>query len=318
MGTVRFSRDMMDACSSSWWSLYRDLPYVHGPDGYDWVNGAPMGPHYFARHLEAGLSGKHAEHWQGAVTDDSIFVAMEAGRINGLLIAAVRPKERTGNVLSAFAANDVRGRETTGRLLDEALAHFRALELTTAVAAPPPRTVEVQSPIYLSPMDAGFGWNKSRWPDNPYGVFLGGSIREFRVRPEIRERIETLRSEGVEIRRCSPEKARELRYYDSEVKVGDKERNVRAIAVAETATAWAEEPPSQRIWGEAIPLVVPDFRGRGIGKVLYHLGVAWLVEQGAVCTHLATDIDNPAQFIYRSTPLRYWYTSVCCMVKRLD
>jgi hypothetical protein len=72
-----------------------------------------------------------------------------------------------------------------------------------------------------------------------------------------------------------------------------------------------------RIWGESIPLVLPAFRNRGIGKVLYHLGVEWLVREGATHTHLATGIDNPAQFIYQSTPLQYWYTSVSGMSKHL-
>ena len=327
METTRFSRDLRDACSDFWWQLYHDRPYVHRPDGYDWVNGTPMGPHYFARHLGAGLSNKHTDHWQGDVTDGGIFVAMDRGMVCGLLVTAIQQSERVGSVLSAFAPSDVQGRQTTDRLLDEALAYFRDLELTVAVAAPPTRTVEVQSPLYLSLMDAGFGWDKSRWPHNPYGVFLGGSIAGFRVGPHIRAGIERLRRAGIAIRRCSPEEAGELLYHDSDTKVGERERKVRAIAevdgrvvghaVAETATEWAEEPPNQRIWGESIPLVLPAFRDRGVGKALYHLGVEWLVETGATCTYLATDIDNPAQFIYRSTPLRYWYTSVCCLVKRL-
>ena len=96
-------------------------------------------------------------------------------------------------------------------------------------------------------------------------------------------------------------------------------KNGRVVghAVASTATEWAEEPSNQRTWGESIPFVIPEFRGRGIGKVLYHLGVEWLVGEGAVHSFLATNLDNPAQFIYQSTPLQYWYTSVSGMSKRV-
>ena len=45
METVIFSDELRDECASFWWDQYKDLPYVHRPDGYQNVNSpAHIGP----------------------------------------------------------------------------------------------------------------------------------------------------------------------------------------------------------------------------------------------------------------------------------
>lgn len=323
MEVVHYDENLLDACAKFWWHLYKDMPYVHRPDGYDWVNGEPIGPQFFVRHLEWGLSNKSTKHWHGEVSIDSIFVALERKDVQGFLVSSVDREQHLGNILSAFSQRSSTGREVADRLLSAALSYFRSIDLVNVTAAPWSKTIEVDSPIFLALMDAGFAWDQYQWPDAGCGVFLGGSLKGFFLRPEIEEKIERLKMDNVEIRCCSAEEGQDFRYYHTGERVVAKEPNIRAVAlvgglvvghaIASTDTNSAEEPPDGRIWGEAIPVVIPQFRRLGIGKVLYHLGVESIVQQGAVCTFLATGIDNPARFIYRSTPLQYWYTSISGM-----
>ena len=207
MKVVELNEDLLDACAEFWWGIYQDRPYVHRPDGYDWTNGDPIGPHYFVNHLRAGLDAGHSAHWHGEVKQESIFVALEGAQPAGVLVSSVDAETQTGTILSAFAETTGHGRTVAEHLLQTALARFEALGLSVAVAGMPTKTIEVDSPIHLALRDAGFTWDARRWPDAGYGVFLGGSIEGFSVRPEINEKIEILRREGIEIRRCTPEEA---------------------------------------------------------------------------------------------------------------
>lgn len=55
--------------------------------------------------------------------------------------------------------------------------------------------------------------------------------------------------------------------------------------------------PGQR-GGFSSPGVHPDFRRRGIGTVLFHLGLDYLKSVGASCTEYGTGVTNPARFMY--------------------
>ncbi|MBM3240069.1 GNAT family N-acetyltransferase [Candidatus Poribacteria bacterium] len=72
-----------------------------------------------------------------------------------------------------------------------------------------------------------------------------------------------------------------------------------------------------RVLGLTTPKVIPSYRRRGIGKVLYHLGIEEVVRQGAQYGYTVTGIHNPARLIYRSVGFKYWYTHFWEMSKQL-
>jgi GNAT superfamily N-acetyltransferase len=100
--------------------------------------------------------------------------------------------------------------------------------------------------------------------------------------------------------------------------------DVTFVALVDSlAVGWLDEvkidDPDEygRVMGEAVPVVLPTFRRRGIGKVLYHLGMEEVVRRGARYGWTATGIYNPARLIYRSIGYRYWYTCFSRMSKYL-
>jgi len=156
-----------------------------------------------------------------------------------------------------------------------------------------------------------------------YGVYLGGSLEGFRLQPEIKEKIEKLREEGIAIERFTTEQFENLRRTDTGDKVGTFGGDVTFVALVDAlAVGWLEEVETWtdeygRTMGGTVPYVIPDYRRKGIGKVLYHLGIEEVVKRGAQYGWTATNIHNPARLIYRSIGYRYWYTSFGMMSKRL-
>jgi len=310
---------MLDACAEFWWSIYEHKPYVHPPDTYPTVNTPPIGKEYFVKRLKAGLSGCDTQHWAGEVTDDSIVLAEDGGKVEGILVCSIDREKLIGNILSAYMQRDARGREIADRLLSEALDRFRKMRLRRVVAGVGGK-MEVQCPIHLALLDAGFSWQKLWWD---YCVWLGGSLEGFRLQPEIMERIEKLRKEGVTFERCVKEQSPSLRWMDDgrEIKIDDKSHCafiafVNGIVVGCTfeVMTWEEE-------GEILCMVGPavsrNYRRRGIGKVLQHLGTEEAVRQGARYGFNSTEIHNPARLVYQSVGFRYWYTDFGRMLKHL-
>ena len=330
MKIVEYDESLVDKCAEFWWSLYEHMPYVHRPDGFDTVNGEPIGSHYFIKHLKAGLRGDDPQHWCGNVTDDSIFLAVDNGKVEGILITSIDYKKQLGNIISGFVRRNLKGRQVAEYLLKNMFQYFQKVQLKNIIAAPPTRTLEVESTFYLALLDTGFACDYNQFPDNArYGIFLGGSLKGFYLKPEITEKMEKLRKEGIEFERCTADQVQDLRFYDSGKKMDLGEADVTFVALKDnlvvgqaqsviTWTDWAEEPPHGRILGETVPFVVLQFRQRGIGKVLYHLGIKEIVKRGAECGFIHTEENNPARFIYRSIGYHYWYVSICGMRKHLQ
>jgi len=335
MKIVRFNENMLDECAEFWWSIYKDMPYVHRPDGYQNINTPPPGPDakYFVERLKAGLSGNDmgaplgAKHWAGEVNDDSIVLAVNEGKVEGILVSSIDREKLTSNILSAYVQRDNRGREIAGRLLGEALERFRKMGLNRVVAAPDQtKSLEVECPMHLALLDAGFAWEgdwEPGYPMHEYCVFLGGSLEKFRLQPEIKQKIEWLDEEGIPIERVTADGFDNLRRFDTGEKptLADEVTFV-ALYWGDTVVGWLPEVRTYedefgRIIGGAVPEVIPNFRRRGIGKVLYHLGIEEVVRQGAQYGYTGTNMHNPARLIYRSVGYQYWYTTFNMMSKRL-
>ena len=286
MRLARFRQNQQDACAEFWWSLYRDMPYVHRPDGYQTLNTAPIGPEYFVKHLGYGLSSDdYPSRWQGKVADDSIFVVENGGKIEGVLVSAIDSHTHTGSILSAYVSRDAQGRETAECMLTEALNHFRKLGLRRAEAAPRRgSSMEVESPIHLALLESGFGWENDWEPAHPnetYGVFLGGSLEQFSVGPKIHRRVEELQSEGIKIERAERDSFPSLRRLDTgeivdSIDDGDGNESAFVALVDGLAVGWTFEIMVFEDEGRKLcqvgPEVIPSYRRRGIGKVLQRLG----------------------------------------------
>ena len=330
MSIIRYNENMLDACAEFWWSIYEHMPYVHRPDGWVTINTPPIGPEFFGEHLKAGFSG--ASYWHGDVTDESVILIEDAGKIEGILVCSIDKEKLTGNILSCYVRRDYRGREIAEHLLNEALEHFRLLELHKAVET---RALEVECPIHLAMLDAGFSWEEN-WEQPPgeldkgfiydwptYQVFLGGSLEGFRLQPEIKEKIEKLRKEGIVIEHLSNDELRERRRLDNNQppELNPHTPDLFAALADGRLVGWlfemGVETDEERVMGGATPEVIPSYRRRGIGKVLYHLGIEDAVQHGAQYGYTCTGIHSPARLIYRSIGFRYWYTAFWDMSMRL-
>jgi len=321
---------MLDECAEFWWSIYKDMPYVHRPDGWVTINTPPIGPAFFGEHLKAGFSG--ASYWRGDVTEDSIILAENTGKIEGILVCSIDKEKLTGNILSCYVRRDYKGQKIAEHLLSEAIEYFRKLELHKAVVK---GALEVECPIHLAMLDTGFSW-EDNWAQPPdesgqapiydwptYQVFLGGSIEDFRLQPEIKEKIDKLRQEGIAIERLTADEFQKHRRLDNNQTPSSAPDTPEFFAalVDGRLVGWLFEmgvfTDEGRVLGLTTPEVIPSYRRRGIGKALYHLGIEEVVRQGAKYGYTVTGIHNPARLIYRSVGFRYWYTACLQMSKRL-
>jgi len=76
------------------------MPYVHRPDGWVTINTPPIGSEFFGKYLKEGLSG--ASYWHGDVTEDSIILVEDAGKIEGILVCSIDKEKLTGEILSRY------------------------------------------------------------------------------------------------------------------------------------------------------------------------------------------------------------------------
>jgi len=114
MKIVRFNENLLDECAEFWWSIYKDMPYVHRPDGHQIINTPPIGPNpeYFIKTLRDGFNS--AWYWTGDLspggevecarktTDDSVILAEGEGKIVGVLVCSIEEEKRTGDIMSCY------------------------------------------------------------------------------------------------------------------------------------------------------------------------------------------------------------------------
>lgn len=332
MRIVKYKKSMLDECIEFWWNIYEKMPYIHRPDGIVLINAPSVGPEYCAKILGDGLRGE--THWDGTIDYDCLVMIEDEGKLAGFLLCSIDKEKLTGNILSCYVQRDLHGREVANCLVDEALERFRKRGLLKAVAGPGiGRCLEVETPAHLAILDAGFAWNvwENDWQPpyatEQYGVFLGGSLESFGLKPEIMEKREKLYRDGIEIKFVIREEFRKLHRYDTggaEDKPELEYCDDTFVALVDGfAVGWlsewgaGEDDPPGIITGEAIPEVIPMYQRKGIGKVLYHLGINEMVKQGMRCGWTATGIYSPARLIYHSIGYRYWSTCFDGMKKWL-
>lgn len=263
--------------------------------------------------------------------DDTIFLATDDETLVGLMVCAIDIEASKGSILSAYMQRDQVGRHIADQLVDSALGFFQDAGLCTAVAGPDvTKSLEVESPIHLALLDAGFRWTgeMTAWAtsddeDEPivlpgYETYLGGSLADFRLDPEIHQRIETLEKTGISIEKYTSSQFEHLYRIAHDYFHGRKINGestfvalhegcaVGLLGEVATRSDWAERG-TPRIQGGCVPSVVPAYRGKGIGKVLYHLGMDEVVKQGAQCGSTQTGVSNHARSIYQSIGYTYWY-----------
>ena len=92
------------------------------------------------------------------------------------------------------------------------------------------------------------------------------------------------------------------------------------------AVGWLEEVDTYsdggevgtpRLQGGCVPVVIPQYRQKGIGKVLFHLGMEKVVKQGAQCGSTGTEVTNPARLIYQSIGFKNWFLAFNLMYKSI-
>lgn len=353
MVVTNFSDDKRDVCAGFWWKIYEHMSYVHLPDGYQNVQShSYLDPDYFLKRLDPGLSCNNTKRWHGEVRHDTIFLAWNGDDLQGILVCSMDEEEKAGGILSAFMHRNAAGQVAAAQLLGEALQFFQKSGADVVCAAPSvSKTLEAECPIHLALLDAGFAW-QDNWESAQdekgdafiksgpgYEVFLGGSLAEFEIGPDIRERIARLESLGIKIERYTPDRFDSIYRIDTQDKVhlpGDEQRNVYqgkiegectfVALMDEYAVGWlweintysdGEENGTPRVMGGCVPMVVPQYRNTGIGKALYYLGIEEAIKQGAQHGWTATGMHNTARMIYQSIGYQYWYLGFNLITKQL-
>ncbi len=145
-------------------------------------------------------------------------------------------------------------------------------------------------------------------------LVLRNDLRGRTRRDSINQRRDALAAEGITYRLFGPEDRDELLDFSSRYFAPEWRTTLDAATIefrpdcpirlaldgdrliGFLGPAWVPKRGGEGHFGS--PGVDPEYRGRGIGKVMFHLGLNWLAEQGAVTTGYTTAAWNPAQHIY--------------------
>jgi len=146
-----------------------------------------------------------------------------------------------------------------------------------------------------------------------HALLLRHELSEFALSDDIQRRRERLATEGIQVRWYEPQDRPELLPFMQRCFPGGWFTTIKSatdgpraakilLAVAQRRVVgfigpfWP--PNAAGLGGFGSPGVDPEFRRRGIGAVLFHLGLDHLKDLGARFTDYSTGIQNPAQHIY--------------------
>jgi len=159
----------------------------------------------------------------------------------------------------------------------------------------PSWALEAESPLHIAALDAGFAcedmWTRiigeedlAQMSDTGYEVYMGGPLKHFRLGTEIKQTIKRLGEQGLTFRRCTVEKAQSLKRLDTgqPPEIDEREEVVIVAYTDERVVGWTRQTPCREApeimapFGRAM-YVLPSYRRRGIGKVLFHLATEEMV-----------------------------------------
>jgi len=336
MHVINYDGKWLTECTDFWWSLYSWKPYVVRPDGYEHPNVASTCPETFVRQLDDAFSRRSLSHWCGEVTPESIFLAKTKAGVAGIMITATNRDEATGYIRSGFMPCDATGTRAAALLLDETLDYLRKRGVRNAILGPT-WALEIESPLHIAALNAGFvcgdRWARTLEPDDVgmrfdtgYEIYMGGNLQGFTVPPEIKMQAASLSVEGITFRCCTLAEAKGLRRLDNG-EPPDLEPQLEFVFVAlakNRMVGWTgktpcrDQPEVMASPGGADGLfVIPSYRRRGIGKVLFHLATEEIVRRGATHGFGGAGIYDPLRLIMKSVGYQYWYAAFPEMMKEL-
>lgn len=271
------------------------------------------------------------------------LVALENHRMVGFALGYVQRVDfrREGNLegkpgrLAGLAVHPEYWRQGVGRALLEAVEAVLRKEGRSAVAFDYSMPVSLVHGIYV---DSGPYVFLLSCGYRPLGheLRLRNDLSTFRLGERIEHRRIQLADEGFTFRWYEPADRDDLlqfmaRYfspgwYTSIQRATDREPFSNILLAIQTTQAsprqkivafmgpfYVGEPGQSGGFGS--PGVHPDFRRRGIGTVLFHMGLDHLKSAGSSYTEYGTGVTNPAQIIYFGSGARL-VSVYCCNFRK--
>jgi GNAT superfamily N-acetyltransferase len=249
------------------------------------------------------------------------LVAIENGEIVGFALGYVQTVDfrKDGGLetypgrLAGLAVRQDRWRQGIGRALLEAVEDVLRKEGRSAIAFQTYRMpVKLVHGIYVDTVPYRFLLSCGYQPLG-HELRLRNELTTFRLTEDIHRRRKELASEGIIYRWYEPsDRENLLEFMTQHFSSGWRTSIQRGMDLDPPAKIllavnsgrivafmgpfyWGE--PGQR-GGFSSPGVHPDFRRRGIGTVLFHLGLDYLKSVRASYTEYGTGVTNPARFMY--------------------
>jgi ribosomal protein S18 acetylase RimI-like enzyme len=158
-----------------------------------------------------------------------------------------------------------------------------------------------------------------------HALCFRNELDAFALSDDIKRRRERLASEGIEVRWYAPQDRSDLQSFMKRCFPGgwftaiknatESPRPAKIlVAVARGRIVgfmgqfWPPDASGRGGFGS--PGVDPEFRGRGLGTVIFHLGLEYLKSAGARSTDYSTGVTNAARFMYFKSGAKL--TAIAC------
>jgi len=259
--------------------------------------------------------------------DDGCRVAKdEAGTIRGFALAQLKKNTPDAFLMTLFVDPDFRGRGIGGSLLERIELFSRKNQKTRLKLGP---GVSNYFTLGAEEDSSAFRFFTARGfqEDAELGyrpIWMQSDPRQWRL-PTLVENInQRLNGEGIQVRISVPGDAEALLMF-LEKSFPDWHRELMAPALSKNkAVPVSITVKDSRVIAFTGPVYVdlqaagtlgavgvdPEFRGRGIARVVFNRACQWWKENGATAAHLWTGVGNPAVKVYEEAGLRICKTYV--------